>query len=399
MRVHRRRFVFVGLLATLIDVGVFVVLAEWFPDARLFANFAALGAAAFVSNLLHLVVTFPDSPYTRWLQRPWAFLTVALLAGAIDTVVLAALLSANTSMSAHVGAKVVAVLVAAVLRGVMYRWFLFRIVRSETSERRQRPPATGQYRLSVVVPAYGEAERIGDTVTRLRADLTPAVGDGGLELIVVDDGSTDATAEAARAAGADVVLVQEHNQGKGAAVKRGMLEASGATVAFTDADLSYAPDQIIPLLHEVEDGWDVVVGSRRHEMTSTLVKARRLREVGGRVINALTQIVLLGQYRDTQCGLKAFRGDVAKLVFSRARVKGFAFDVEVFHLIERFALSLREVPVTVVNSERSTVHVVRDAYRLVRDLFRVRLWARAGLYEVDNNGLDDPDVVALLMHP
>ncbi len=161
-----------------------------------------------------------------------------------------------------------------------------------------------------------------------------------------------------------------------------MLRASGRTVAFTDADLAYAPEQLLTLLHEVEAGWDVVVGSRKHEQTSTLVRARRLREIGGRVINWLTYSVLLGHYRDTQCGEKAFRSDVAREMFARAQVDGFAFDIEIFVIAERNGLAIKEVPVSVTNATRSTVHVVRDAARLVRDLFRIRRRAREGVYQL-----------------
>jgi dolichyl-phosphate beta-glucosyltransferase len=208
-----------------------------------------------------------------------------------------------------------------------------------------------------------------------------AAVEGGVELIVVDDGSKDGTAAAARAAGADRVLTHTTNRGKGAAVRTGMLAATGATVAFTDADLSYAPEQLAGLLEIVESGFDVVVGSRKHEMTRTLVQAGRLREVGGRVINWLTHAVLLGNYRDTQCGLKAFRADVAKVIFERSRIDGFAFDVEVFVIAERNGFTLAEVPVTVVNTTRSTVRVARDAVRLVWDLFRIRRWSRRGAYQ------------------
>ena len=170
------------------------------------------------------------------------------------------------------------------------------------------------------------------------------------------------------------------NRGKGGAVRAGMLAARGRTIAFTDADLAYSPDQILNLLVEVERGWDMVVGSRRHTGTTTLVKARRLREIGGRVINVLTTTLLLGQYRDTQCGLKAFRSDCARLLFGQTRIDGFAFDIELFHLVERYELSVLEVPVRVENSERSTVKVARDAIRLTRDLIRVRRWAKQGVY-------------------
>jgi glycosyltransferase involved in cell wall biosynthesis len=235
--------------------------------------------------------------------------------------------------------------------------------------------------LSVVVPAFRE-ERIGIAVMQLRDALADVETNGGVEIIVVDDGSHDGTAELAEQAGADVVLRQPVNRGKGAAVRAGMLVAGGSTVAFTDADLSYAPAQLLVLLSEVEAGWDVVVGSRRHTETTTLVRAGRLRELGGRVINLLTNVVLLGAHRDTQCGIKAFRGDAAALIFSHSHIDGFAFDVEVFHLVERYGLSLQEVPVQVANSTRSTVKVARDAYRLIRDLFWIRRWSRLGVYDV-----------------
>jgi dolichyl-phosphate beta-glucosyltransferase len=104
--------------------------------------------------------------------------------------------------------------------------------------------------------------------------------------------------------------------------------------------------------------------------------------VGGGVVNVLTGLVLLGRYRDTQCGLKAMRSDAARLVFSHCTVDRFAFDVEVFHLVERYRLSLVEVPVTVVNSSRSTVRIVQDSWRLLTDLFRIRRNARVGRYEL-----------------
>jgi dolichyl-phosphate beta-glucosyltransferase len=253
-------------------------------------------------------------------------------------------------------------------------------VRSDLDRRRERGTPPGDVRLSVIVPAYKE-DRIGSTVERLRTDLDKIAIDGGLEILVVDDGSHDGTAELAEAAGADVVIRQPVNRGKGSAVRTGVLASRGRTVAFTDADLSYSPDQILGVLREVEDGWDVAVGSRRHDDTVALVREGRVREFGSRGINLLTKAVLLGEHRDTQCGLKGFRSDVARLVFTHSHVDGFAFDVEVFHLVERYKLSLREVPVRVTNQPRSTVHVARDAFRLVRDLFRIRSWELQGVYQ------------------
>jgi glycosyltransferase involved in cell wall biosynthesis len=252
-------------------------------------------------------------------------------------------------------------------------------IRADLARRHDRPPAPGEVRLSVVLPAYRE-DRIGDSVHRVRAALEPVVGAEQLEIVVVDDGSGDGTADLARAAGADLVVEFPANRGKGAAVRAGMLAAHGRTVAFTDADLSYDPPQIVRLLEGVEDGWDIVTGNRQHPDTTTITDVSPLRSLGSRGINAATRLVLGGGHTDTQCGLKAFRSDIGRFVFGHTTIDGFAFDVEVFLLAERNDLALTEVPVEVVNSDVSTVSVTRDALRLLRDLFRIRRAAARGAY-------------------
>jgi glycosyltransferase involved in cell wall biosynthesis len=308
------------------------------------------------------------------------FPIVVVLAGAVDMLVLLAIASDGDSTRRVLIAKVIAVALAAVVRVGAHRSVLLRVVRREQDEPSDRAIAPGTHRLSVVVPAFREP-RIGSTVERLRTELASIASDGGLEIVVVDDGSGDGTADAARAAGADQVIELPQNRGKGGAVRAGVLAANGRTVAFTDADLAYAPIQIVGLLERVEAGWDVVVGNRRHPETSTVVRAVPLREMGSRMVNVATHALLLGQYRDTQCGLKAFRSDVGRVLFSAGRLDGFAFDIEVLHLVERHRLSLSEVPVAVENSERSTVRAARDGLRLLRDLVRIRRWARQGVYE------------------
>ncbi len=380
-----RRFVLVGAVATTVDVGLLLALRQWAGWPVPLADAVAVAVATLVSWLLHGWFTFPGDPRTRWYRRVGTYATAASLALVADVAVVTVLdlaLDPRRTIGLVV-IKIPALLVALLVRVVNYRRVMFEAVRDDQRRPVPRPPAPGDLRLSVVVPAYREGDRIEATVDRLRADLAPIAADGGLEVVVVDDGSDDDTVDRAKAAGADQVLSHTPNRGKGAAVREGVLAARGRTVAFTDADLSYPPEQLVRFLERIEEGWDVAVGSRQHTDTMTVVRAGRLREVGGRVINVLTGVVLLGGYRDTQCGLKAMRSDVGRLLFGHARIDGFAFDVELFHLVERYRLTLVEVPVEVVNSSRSTVHVVRDAGRLVRDLFRVRGAARLGLYEVD----------------
>ena len=396
MRERLRRFAAVGLVATTIDVGLAVLLlgAGWSPWS---ADVVALGLAAVAARLLHRSVTLRDDPYARWIRLKRVFVTVVVVAGLVDLAVLMAsrTLLGGTDAGASedwridLAAKLVAVLVAGLVRAVAYRAFLFRVIRREQDHPSERPPPDGDVRVTVVLPAYRESDRIAETVARVRTELAVALAEADgqtevvvddIEVVVVDDGSPDDTATVAEAAGADRVVRLDRNRGKGAAVRAGVAVASGRTVVFTDADLAYGPAQAAALVARVEEGYDLVVGSRRHTDTTTLVRAGRLREVGGRLVNLTTHALLLGQYRDTQCGLKAFRADVAQPLFEASVLGGFAFDVELFHLAERWRLSLAEVPVEVENSERSTVRAVREGLRLVADLVRVRQRARRGDY-------------------
>jgi len=383
-----RRFASVGALVTLIDLGLLALGAAVTSWPLAVVNALAISIATIASYWLHRAISYTAEPARRWYHNLQHYLVAAFVALATDVLLFGLLVSdSERSVAAVILPKCVSLFGAFLVRLAYYRQMMFHSVRSDQGRPRHRQPAPGAVRLSLVVPAYFEEAGIEATIARIEADLGHLRNDGGFELVIVDDGSTDRTAELARAAGADLVIPLEVNGGKGRAVRTGMLAASGRTIAFTDADLSYSPDQVLGLMAKVEEGWDVVVGSRKHTETRTLVTARRLREVGGRIINAFTSAVLLGQYRDTQCGLKAFRSDAATVIFSHSRIDGFAFDVEVFHLVERYRLTLAEVPVEVINSSRSTVNVARDALRLVRDLFRIRSVAHTGGYELTNEEL------------
>ena len=235
-------------------------------------------------------------------------------------------------------------------------------------------------RLSVVVPAYREAGRIGATVAALRAALAPVHEEGGAEIVVVDDGSDDGTAAAGRAAGADMVVEFPVNRGKGAAVRAGMRAASGAVVAFTDADLSYPPHQLLALLEEVEQGADAAVGDRCHPDSVVLTEPSRLRRAGSRAVGAVCRMLRLGRGHDTQCGLKAFSREAAGELLDASVVNRFAFDVELLFLADRLGMRVRDVQVEVVNRRSSSVRVVSDGWELVLDMVRIRCRAFLGRY-------------------
>jgi putative flippase GtrA len=384
MTARLRRVALVGLAPTLVDVGLLVVLRQWAGWILVAADLTAIAVASACSYALHRAYTFRSDPFVRWVRMPVAFVAVAGLAALVDVSVLRGLYAAHgfDTTGGLVAAKLVALLAAAAVRLVLYRAVLLDAVRHTLHERTARAVAPGALRASVVVPALDESRSIAATVTAIRTALAELHAAGGLEVVVVDDGSTDGTADVALAAGADQVVVLPENRGKGAAIRAGVDAARGRTIAFTDADLAYSPDQLLRVISEVEAGWDVAIGNRRHPDTTRVQGAGVLRDLGSRAVNLLAMAVLLSHPHDTQCGLKAFRSDVAKPVFALGRVDRFAFDIEVLHLVERHGWSVAEVPVRLSMGERTTVRLFRDTMRLLRDLWRIRRWSAAGAYEL-----------------
>jgi dolichyl-phosphate beta-glucosyltransferase len=223
--------------------------------------------------------------------------------------------------------------------------------------------------LSVVFPCYNEAERLPATLEAYLGHLPRAAGE--VEVLVVDDGSTDATPSVAAAvAGGDprLRLVRTGpNRGKGFAVRTGMLAAEGDRVVFTDADGAYAPgeaERVVAALAEAP----VAIGARRPDEAS----GGLTRLVASQACNLAVRGLLGLPFRDTQCGLKAFRRDAARAVFSRARLDGFAFDAEVLVLARRLGLTVAEVPVRAEPRAGSKVRVLADGRRMVAQLWAVR---------------------------
>ena len=367
------RFALVAAIATTVDVGIVLLLSD--VTGRFLANLTALLSAALGSRLLHERVTLRGDRFDRWIREPSVFAAVAGAAGAVDLIFFMSLGSLQPW-----AAKAIAVAAAATVRAVAHRAVLFRIVRRDQGRPSMRPPIDAPVRLSVIVPAFREERRVGQTVATLKRELATVGPPGSVEIVVVDDGSGDATAARARDAGADQVVSFARNRGKGAAVRAGVEVATGATVAFTDADLAYPPAQLTQLLEKIEAGWDAVIGDRHHSDTLTLKGQSSVRSFGSRVVNVATHVLLRGNYRDTQCGLKAFRRDVAQVVFGAGTIDGFAFDIELLHLIEVFGLSLAEVPVQVVNTDTSTVRAIRDGVGVGRDIILIRRRSRRGGY-------------------
>ena len=232
--------------------------------------------------------------------------------------------------------------------------------------------------LSVVVPAYNESVRLPATLERLREYLD-AAGEP-YQVIVVDDGSRDDTVAQAEATAAGwpqmCVLRLARNMGKGAAVRAGMLAASGELRLFTDADLS-APIEELPKLREhLSPSVQVVIGSRA--VAGSVIEEHQpgRRETMGRVYNRLLQLVALRGLHDTQCGFKLFTAEAAEQCFGPLRTLRFGFDAEVLLRARRLRLGIAEVPVRWGHREDSRVSAMRDSLRTLYELMVLRFKAR-----------------------
>jgi len=239
--------------------------------------------------------------------------------------------------------------------------------------------------LSFVVPAYNEAPRLGASLERL-IDFS-ARQPYAVEIILVDDGSSDSTAEIALEAaqrvsgGVSVRLLQhERNRGKGAAVRTGALAATGDVVLYLDADLATPPEEARRLLEALAAGADVAAGSRVHPGGADMRASQPAwRRVGGRAFALVRRRLLLSDIEDTQCGFKAFRRAAAQAIFSRQRLEGWAFDAELLYLARKLGYSVRQVPVEWHHVSDSRFRPgPGTAFRELRDLLRIR-WLHRGV--------------------
>ena len=232
--------------------------------------------------------------------------------------------------------------------------------------------------ISIVIPAYNEEKRLPSTLVKLREYLAQAPFDSS-EILVVNDGSRDATATVACAAGVRV-LENPGNRGKGFSVKHGMLEARGEWVLYTDADLS-APIGELERLWEAaqREGAQLAIGSRALKPSMVGVHQPRMRELAGRAFNLIMRMVTRLPFRDTQCGFKLFTASAAKEIFSRQQLDGFGFDVEVLFIARQLGYKAIEVPVHWDNVEGTKVSMVQGA-RAYLDLLKVRANGAQGLY-------------------
>ena len=239
----------------------------------------------------------------------------------------------------------------------------------------------GKPMVSIVVPAFNEAQRIGESIKKIDAFVRSSPL--SFELIVVDDGSADGTADVVMRTQTKglQLLRNDRNHGKGYTVRQGVLSASGEYVLFTDADLSAPIEELTKLLDVAQkEGADVVIGSRAVDRRFIEKHQSRFRELGGITFNKMVRLLLGLHLHDTQCGFKLFHRQKSRSIFQQQTTSGFGFDAELLFLAARNGLKIRETPVRWSHAEGSKVNPVRDGLRMLSDLVRIRWNAILGRY-------------------
>jgi dolichyl-phosphate beta-glucosyltransferase len=235
---------------------------------------------------------------------------------------------------------------------------------------------------SIVIPAYNESARIPATLKSV-LDCVRAHG-WNAEVIVVDDGSRDSTAELVKAIAAtapELRLIQNPgNRGKGFSVRNGILHALGEVVMFTDADLSAPMEEAERLFNAIVDGADIAIGSRWLERNRQTHRQPLYRQFFGRCFNAVTRMVMGLTFADTQCGFKAFTRKAAQTVFQLQTIERWGFDPEILFMGLKRGFRIDEVPVSWAHDERTRMSYLKDGMRMLQDIAIVRWNALLGRY-------------------
>jgi dolichyl-phosphate beta-glucosyltransferase len=225
--------------------------------------------------------------------------------------------------------------------------------------------------LSLIIPAYNEEARLESSLAIAFDYLGKK--DYSCEILVADDGSNDRTAEIAKNHIPKVNLLSlPRNMGKGAAVRQGMLAAKGDIRIFADADFSTPIYELEKILNKLQNGCDVAIGSRAIDNSMIKVHQPFYREFMGKTFNKIVQLIAIRGIKDTQCGFKGFTEKAVELIFPKAKIDGFGFDVEILYLARIAGLTIEEVAVEWYNDTRSTVNPISDSLKMFGEIFKVK---------------------------
>jgi glycosyltransferase involved in cell wall biosynthesis len=235
--------------------------------------------------------------------------------------------------------------------------------------------------LSIIIPAHNEESRLPQTLEQVFAFLETQ--DYTAEVLIIENGSSDRTLEIAREYAAQqeaLKVLHEELPGKGNAVKRGMLEASGSYRFMCDADLSMPIEELVKFIPSDEHGFDIAIASREAK-EAVRYNEPEYRHLGGRLINLAIRMLILPGLHDTQCGFKCFRAEVAEAIFPYQSLPGWSFDIEILFLARKRGFRIQEVPIHWYFDPETKLRAVNDAVKMLRDIFLIHWKDLRGRYD------------------
>ena len=372
------RYAIVGASGTFLDLGSLFIFVEYVKLPLLLAATFSFILAVVNNFLLNKLWTFkyPSKNYRKLFIK---FLIVSLVGLGLTLSLMHLLV--NIFMIWYMISKAITSLVVLTWNFLGNKLWTFKSKKFESNNHE-----SFLYDLSIVLPAYNEENRIKSTLILIN-DYVVSTGLNA-EIIVVDDGSKDRTVEILEACKGKIknlkVESYKQNQGKGFAVKTGILSSKGKYILVADADNSTPIEELENLMKELKESKaQIAIGSRYLAASKVQVRQPRYRIILGRLGNILIRMFLIDGIRDTQCGFKLFEHNVAKNIFSLQKVKRFGFDMEMIVIATSLDYKIVEVPVSWFNSVESRVRPIKDAIITLKDLFYIKINLWSGRYKVD----------------
>ncbi len=361
------KYMLVGASSAIIDIGFLFVLVEYVRLPLLLAATCAFAVAVGNGFFWNKRWTFQDKSGLI-LRQSAKFLLTALVGLGITLFLLWVFVYGFGLW--YLLAKIIVTVIVFFWNFTLNRFWTFR----DTTIPRPPDPSPASCDLSIVIPAYNEEHEIVSTV---RACVAYCAQRGmRAEIIVVDDGSTDTTAQRVKALSLPIVklISRASNRGKGASVREGMLTSRGTHALFMDADLATPIEELDRFLPLIHNGADIVIGSRYLKESAIIRKQPWYRALLGRVGNLVIQLVLLEHISDTQCGFKLFTREAARALFSKQKIDGWGFDTEILALAQHMGFSIKEMPVRWHDStaRKSRFRPIKDAHRTLRELVIIK---------------------------
>tara|TARA_Y100001970_G_scaffold293025_1_gene437266 strand:+ start:2322 stop:3476 length:1155 start_codon:yes stop_codon:yes gene_type:complete len=369
------KYSIVGIIGTAVDIGSLYILVDYFAFGVIFASSISFILAVVNNFILNKIWTF-ENKSKNYRKLFIKFLIVSIIGLGLTLISMQILVF--TFKIWYLFAKAITSIIVMLWNFLANKFWTFK-----TKDFKNFKTQDFKYDLSIILPCYNEEKRIESTFKI----IDKYIKDNNLksEIIFVNDGSTDNTQKLinnfCKNSPTYKNIELSINQGKGYAVKKGVLNSNGKYILFTDSDNSTPISELPKLMHVLDKkNIDICIGSRYLDNKTVKIKQPFYRIIISRLGNFLISLLLIDGIKDTQCGFKLFKSNVAKEIFEMQKVKRFGFDMEVLIIAKHYGFKIKEVPVSWINSEDSRFRLIKDSFITLKDLLYIKLNLITGRY-------------------